>query len=121
LVVAGLVVAFGSFAQTTISSAASATFPCGQTTLGPNFAGGNIEAVIGRVNASASAAPRSEFETTAQYYQRIESASEQLVFLIPKDAAEVRYDADANTTTVGLWMGGRDKFDESEATQFSAF
>jgi hypothetical protein len=93
---------------------AAPTFACDQKTLGPRFAGANIESIVKRVKALASAQPKSEFETTAQYQKRIQGDGEELAFVIPTYSDDqpvhglgswFQYDADAAAMTMQVVHG----------------
>jgi hypothetical protein len=67
-------------------------------TVGPSFKGHDVVAIVAELKRSPLGAPKSEFETTPEYEQRMQSLlgsrSRQYVFVLDQFSATPSYDAD---------------------------
>jgi TonB family protein len=86
-------------------------------TLGTNFNGHDIAAIVNDLQHSPLGLPKSEFETSKEYDQRIKilltSKLRQYVFVLPRSDIQLNYDADQrqmNVTVRAAWLVG---FDDS--------
>jgi hypothetical protein len=79
-------------------------------TVGPNFKGHDITAIIGELRRSPLATAKSEFETTQEYGQRIEtvlaSKNRQYAFALDGFNVALAYDADAKVMKTSVTAYG---------------
>lgn len=129
-----LLVAIGSFAQSLPPSTRPVppTFGCSQPSVGPGFVGNSIEAVAKLVLTSPATKPKGEFETTAQYRERLVGSDQAFIFIVPlaandprgwyrTDESEIHYDADLEQVDMSLKYGGQKKYTDNVEQHFLAF
>jgi len=78
--------------------------PISVDTVGPNFKGHDIVSIVGELKRSPMGVPKSEFETTSHYDERIktllESRSRQYYFVLDEFAATAVYNADDKVMSI---------------------